>query len=47
MRGPRKTRGLRGTHKYEWKKRKEPKLKKRHEAHRGARLIAPDEICAL
>ncbi|ALL02052.1 50S ribosomal protein L15e [Pyrodictium delaneyi] len=45
MRGLRKTRGLRGTHKYKWKKKqKERKLKKRHEAHRGARLIAPDEI---
>ena len=45
MRGLRKTRGLRGTHKYKWKKKqKERELKKRHEAHRGARLIAPDEI---
>jgi large subunit ribosomal protein L15e len=45
MRGLRKSRGLRGTIKYKWKKKqKERKLKKRHEAHRGARLIAPDEI---
>ncbi len=45
MRGLRKSRGLRGTHKYKWKKKqKERELKKRHEAHRGARLIAPDEI---
>ncbi len=45
MRGLRRTRGLRGTHKYKWKKKqKERKLRKRHEAHRGARLIAPDEI---
>lgn len=47
MRGLRKTCDLRGTHKYEWKKQKERKLKKRHEARRGARLIAPDEIRAL
>ncbi len=45
MRGLRKSRGLRGTHKHKWKKKqKERELKKRHEAHRGARLIAPDEI---
>ena len=45
MRGLRKSRGLKGTHKYKWKKKaKERKLKKRHEASRGARLIAPDEI---
>ncbi len=45
MRGLRKSRGLRGTHKYKWKKKqKERKLKKRHEASRGARLIVPDEL---
>ncbi len=45
MRGLRKSRGLKGTHKYKWKKKaKERKLRKRHEASRGARLIAPDEI---
>jgi len=45
MRGLRKSRGLRGTIKYKWKKKqRERELKKRHEAHRGARLIAPDEI---
>lgn len=38
MRGLRKSRGLKGTHKYKWKKKaKERKLKKRHEASRGAR----------
>ena len=38
MRGLRKSRGLRGTHKYKWKKKqKERLLKKRHEAGRGAR----------
>ncbi len=45
MRGLRKSRGLRGTHKYKWKKKaKERELRKRHEASRGARLIEPDEI---
>ena len=45
MRGLRKSRGLKGTHKYKWKKKaKERKLRKRHEASRGARLIAPDEV---
>jgi len=45
MRGLLRTRGLRGTHKYKWKKKqKEREERKRHEAHRGARLIAPDEI---
>jgi len=38
MRGLRKSRGLRGTVHYKWKKKqKERLLKKRHEAHRGAR----------
>jgi large subunit ribosomal protein L15e len=45
MRGLLRTRGLRGTHNYKWKKKqKERELRKRHEASRGARLIAPDEI---
>lgn len=45
MRGLRKSRGLKYTVKHKWKKKqKERELKKRHEAHRGARLIAPDEI---
>ncbi len=45
MRGLRKSRGLKGTHKYKWrKKEKERRLRRRHEASRGARLIAPDEI---
>ncbi len=47
MRGLRKSRGLKGTHKYKWKKKqKERKLKKRHEASGRARLIEPDEIRA-
>ncbi|MEM3992984.1 MAG: 50S ribosomal protein L15e, partial [Desulfurococcaceae archaeon] len=38
MRGLRKSRGLRGTVYYKWKKKqKERELKKRHEASRGAR----------
>ena len=44
MRGLRKSKGLKGTHKYKWKKKqKERKLKKRHEASRGARAIKPEE----
>lgn len=44
MRGLLKSRGLKGTHKYKWKKKqKERKLKKRHEASRGARVIKPEE----
>jgi len=44
-RGLRATRGLKGTHKYKWKKKaRERKLRRRHEASRGARLIAPDEV---
>ncbi len=40
MRGLLGNRGLRGTHNWKWKKKlKERKLKKRHEASRGARLI--------
>ncbi len=45
MRGLRKSRGLKGTIKHKIKKKiKERKLKKRHEASRGARLIAPQEV---
>mgnify|MGYP000023417004 FL=1 len=44
MRGLLRSRGLKGTHKYKWKKKqKERKLKKRHEASRGARVIRPEE----
>ena len=44
MRGLLKSRGLKGTHKYKWKKKaKERKLRKRHEASRGSRLIVPEE----
>ncbi|ADM28076.1 LSU ribosomal protein L15E [Ignisphaera aggregans DSM 17230] len=45
MRGLISLRGLKETHKHKWRKKyKERKLKKRHEASRGARLIAPKEI---
>ncbi|MEM1622805.1 MAG: 50S ribosomal protein L15e [Sulfolobales archaeon] len=45
MRGLLKSRGLKGTHHYKWKKKqKERELKKRHEASRGARLIVPQEV---
>jgi len=45
MRGLIRSRGIRGTHKYKWKKKqKERILKRRHEASRGARLIAPKEV---
>ncbi len=45
MRGLLKSRGLKGTHKYKWKKKaKERRLKKRHEASGRARLIEPDDI---
>ncbi len=45
MRGLRKSRGLKGTHKQKWRKKaRERELKKRHEASRGARLIEPDPI---
>ncbi|MEM1527660.1 MAG: 50S ribosomal protein L15e [Sulfolobales archaeon] len=45
MRGLLKSRGLKGTHHYKWKKKqKERELKKRHEASRGARIIAPQEV---
>lgn len=45
MRGLLKSRGLRGTHKWKWKKKaKERTKKKRHEASRGARLIVPKDL---
>ncbi|MCX8185186.1 MAG: 50S ribosomal protein L15e [Sulfolobales archaeon] len=45
MRGLLKSRGLKETHHYKWKKKqKERDLKKRHEASRGARLIVPQEL---
>jgi large subunit ribosomal protein L15e len=45
IRGLLGNRGLRGTHKWKWrKKQKERILKKRHEASRGARLIAPKKV---
>ncbi|RLG76288.1 MAG: 50S ribosomal protein L15e [Thermoprotei archaeon] len=44
MRGLLRSRGLKETHKHKWKKKqKERKLKKRHEASRGARVIKPEE----
>jgi len=44
-RGLLSSRGLKGTHKYKWKKKaKERMYRKRHEASRGSRLIAPKEI---
>lgn len=44
MRGLLKSRGLKETHKHKWKKKqKERKLRKRHEASRGARVIKPEE----
>ena len=40
IRGLRKSRGVKGTIKYKWrKKQKERELKKRHEASRGARVL--------
>lgn len=45
MRGLKASRGLRGTMNYKFKKKqKEREQKRRHEASRGARLIAPAEI---
>lgn len=45
MRGLLESRGLKGTHHYKWrKKQKERELKRRHEASRGARLIAPRDV---
>jgi large subunit ribosomal protein L15e len=44
MRGLLKSRGLKGTHHYKWKKKKkERELKKRHEASRGARVVLPQD----
>jgi large subunit ribosomal protein L15e len=44
MRGLLGNRGVRGTHHWKWeKKAKERKLRKRHEASRGARLILPKD----
>jgi len=44
MRGLLRSRGLKGTHKYKWKKKqKERKLRKRHEASGRARVIRPEE----
>ncbi|MEB3860038.1 MAG: 50S ribosomal protein L15e [Desulfurococcales archaeon] len=44
MRGLRKSRGLKGTHKYKWKKKaKEREQRKRHEASGRARIIEPEE----
>ncbi|MCS7111737.1 MAG: 50S ribosomal protein L15e, partial [Ignisphaera sp.] len=38
-------RGLRGTHRHKWRKKiKERIYRKRHEASRGSRLIAPKEV---
>jgi len=45
VRGLIKSRGLRGTHNWKWrKKEKERKLKRRHEASRGARVIVPKKL---
>ncbi len=45
MRGLLKSRGVKGTHNWKWKKKaKERRLKKRHEASRGARLILPKKL---
>lgn len=45
MRGLLRSRGLKGTHHYKWKKKqKERELRKRHEASRGSRLIAPKDL---
>ncbi len=44
MRGLRKSRGLKGTHNYKWRKKYlEKKLRKRHEASGRARLIEPEK----
>lgn len=44
MRGLRKSRGLRGTVKQKWKRKaREREEKRRHEASRGARVVAPSE----
>lgn len=42
MRGLLKSRGLKGIHKYKWKrKQRERELRKRHETSRGAHIITP------
>ncbi len=44
MRGLAKSRGLKGTHNYKWKKKYlEKKLRKRHEASGRARIIEPEQ----
>ncbi len=43
-RGLLSSRGLKGTHQHKWKKKaKERKLKRSHEANRGAKLIVPEK----
>jgi len=45
IRGLIRARGIRETHRHKWrKKQKERILKKRHEARRGASLVAPKEV---
>lgn len=45
MRGMIRFRGLKEVHRHKWKKKqRERMLRKRHEASRGARLIAPKEV---
>ena len=45
MRGLIGNRGIRGTHKWKWKKKaKERSLRKRHEASRGARIIVSKKL---
>ena len=45
MRGLLASRGVKGTHKWKWKKKaKERRLKKRHEASRGARLVLTKKL---
>lgn len=44
MRGLLRSRGLRGTHKWKWRKKaRERALKKRHEASRGSHLVVDEE----
>ena len=45
MRGLLKSRGLRGTHNWKWRrKERERKLRRRHEASRGARVVVPKKL---
>jgi len=45
MRGLLGNRGLRGIHNWKWRKKmRERELRRRHEASRGARLIAPKDV---